>query len=107
MISNKLFHLGKVFGRHFWTKCEFRQSELTEDAKIGRASSKKRLFFLKGRYFHFIFSLVFSTFSVSHLRETFKNDAERAVALQAPLPFFVFLPSMIATNTTQAGVLAS
>ena len=89
MISNKLSHFDKVFGRHFFSKCAFRHSEMIDDAKIGRASSKKRLFFFFKRLVcAFVFLQFFSTFSVSHTCETLENDDQRAVALQAPLPCF-------------------
>ena len=62
MISNKLSHFDKVFGRHFLTKCAFRHSEMIDNAKIGRASSKKRLFFLRGSYVHLFFYWFFQRF---------------------------------------------
>ena len=88
MISNKLSHFDKVFWRHFFSKCAFRHSEMIDDAKIGRASSKKTPIFFKRLVCAFVFLLFFSTFSVSHTCETFENDDQRAVALQAPLPRF-------------------
>ena len=62
MISNKLSHFDKVFGRLFFSKCAFRHSEMIDDAKIGRASSKKRLFFLRGWYVHLFFYWFFQRF---------------------------------------------
>ena len=67
MISNKLSHFDKVFGRHFFSKCAFRHSEMIDDAKIGRASSKKRLFFLRGWYVHLFFTGFFNVFCFTYL----------------------------------------
>ena len=68
MISNKLSHFDKVFGRHFFSKCAFRHSEMIDDAKIGRVSSKKRFFFfLEAGMCICFFTVFFNVFCFTYL----------------------------------------
>ena len=62
MISSKFSHFDKVFGCHFWTKCPFRHREMIGQAKIWRASSKKRLFSLQVWCMHLFFYRFFQRF---------------------------------------------
>ena len=105
MVSYQFSHCDKVFECHFWIKCAFHHSEMIDLSKIGRASSKRRLFLFKSWYMHlffyifYMFLLFFSTFSVSHTPETFENDDGRAVALQAPLPCLTTLAKLSQKKT--------
>ena len=65
MVSYKFSHFDKVFGCHFWIKCAFRHSEMIDLSKIGRASSKKRLFFKVGICMCF-FTVFFNVFCFTH-----------------------------------------
>ena len=75
MISYKFSHFDKVFAGHFWTKCAFRHSEMIDLLKIGRASSKKRLFFLKVGtvYMHLFFYWFFQRFLFHTLLKPLKT----------------------------------